>query len=71
MFHTDVHNINIRNKGMLTSPHRKALFERHFTLNIYKPCNSIQPMLKHLSPMIMLLWLVLSIKINMLIMNSY
>lgn len=41
-FRTDVHNINIRFKGLLTPPaHKTALFERSFQYNIQKYYNAL------------------------------
>lgn len=41
-FRTDVHNINIRRKSIITPPsHRTTLFQRSFRFNIYKTYNAI------------------------------
>lgn len=41
-FRTDVHNINIRRKSLITPPaHKTALYERSFTYNISKVYNKI------------------------------
>lgn len=41
-FRTDVHNINVRSRGLITPPfHKTALFERSFSFNVYKVYNAI------------------------------
>lgn len=46
-FRDDVHNLNLRYKGLLTPPyHKTALFERSFTFSIYKLYNPLPPQLK-------------------------
>lgn len=41
-FRTDVHNLNLRHKGLISPPyHKTALFQRSFTYNIYKLYNGI------------------------------
>lgn len=50
LFRTDVHNINTRNKDILTAPiHRTSQFERSFSYNIYKMYNDIPIQMKALS----------------------
>lgn len=49
-FRTDVHHLNVRNKGLITPPlHRSALYERSFSYSIYKTFNSIPESFKSLS----------------------
>lgn len=49
-FRTDVHNLNIRNKGLITPPiHRTALYERSFSYSIYKLYNAIPDSMKSLT----------------------
>lgn len=41
-FRTDVHNLNVRNKGLITPPvHGTAFFTRGFSFNIYKLHNAV------------------------------
>lgn len=47
-FRSDVHNINIRRKDMLTPPlHKSALFERSFSYNIARIYNNVPSELKN------------------------
>lgn len=47
VFRTDVHNINIRRKSLITPPaHKTALFERSFSYNLCKIYNEIPKALK-------------------------
>lgn len=49
-FRTDVHNVNIRRKSMITSSmHKTVLYERCFLFNIYKVYNEIPADLKQYS----------------------
>lgn len=49
-FRTDVHNLNLRFRGLITAPqHRTAIFERSFQYNISKIYNNIPSYLKSLS----------------------
>lgn len=48
-FRSDVHNINIRCKGLISPPpHKTSIFERSFSYNIYKMYNSIPNNIKSL-----------------------
>lgn len=50
-FRTDVHNLNLRFKGLITPPpHKTSLFQRSFTYNIYKLYNGLSESLKSLKP---------------------
>lgn len=50
-FRTDVHNVNIRNRGLLTPPlHKYEMFKRSFSYNIYKLYNNTPNHFKTLSP---------------------
>lgn len=50
-FRTDVHNINIRKKDMLSlPPHKTSLFQRSFSYNVVKMYNGIKPEFKSMSP---------------------
>ena len=50
VFRTDVHNINTRNKDILTAPiHRTSQFKRSFSFNIYKTYNEIPSQYKILN----------------------
>lgn len=49
-FRTDVHNLNVRSKGLLTPPiHKTAFFERGFSYNIAKRYNELDSNFKRLS----------------------
>lgn len=49
-FRTDVHNLNLRNKGLITPPfHRTSVFQRSFTYNIAKLYNSLPLNFKNVS----------------------
>jgi len=49
---TDVHNVNIRFKGLLTMPlHKTAMFQRSFSYNIVSKLNSISEHIKSLKPL--------------------
>lgn len=46
-FRTDVHNINIRSKHLIScNPHSTAIYERSFSFNVYKFYNKLPPLLK-------------------------
>ena len=46
-FRTDVHNLNVRRKSLITPPfHKTALFERSFSYNICKLYNRIPANIK-------------------------
>lgn len=46
-FRTDVHNVNIRRKSLITPPiHKTKLYERSFRFNIYKIYNNISTDIK-------------------------
>lgn len=48
-YRSDVHNINIRSKGLLTPPfHRTSMYQRSFSYNIAKYYNSLPPQFKKL-----------------------
>nr|CAH7760896.1 unnamed protein product [Callosobruchus chinensis] len=41
-FRTDVHNVNVRSKGLISAPHHRTTFcERSFKYNLYKEYNAI------------------------------
>lgn len=47
-FRSDIHNINVRSKGLLTPPlHKSVFFERSFSFTIYKLYNSVPDNLKN------------------------
>lgn len=47
-FRTDVHNINIRFKHLIScSPHSTAMYERSFSFNVYKLYNKLPSLLKN------------------------
>lgn len=49
-FRTDVHNLNLRRKGLIYPPtHRYTLFQRSFTFQVYKTYNSVPDHFKSLS----------------------
>lgn len=49
-FRTDVHNVNIRRKNIITPPlHRLALLERSFSYDIYRVYNNVPANLKILT----------------------
>ena len=49
-FRTDVHNVNVRTRGLITPPHhRTALFERSFTYNVAKLYNPLPVSVKSMS----------------------
>jgi len=49
-FRTDVHNLNLRNRGLLTPPfHRTAFFERSFSYNVPALYNGVALSLGKLS----------------------
>lgn len=46
-FHTDVHNLNLRFRGLITpSQHHTTVYERSFTYNVYKLYNGLSISLK-------------------------
>lgn len=48
-FRTDIHNLNVRSKGLISPPlHTTAIFERSFSFNIYKLYNSLDLNLKRM-----------------------
>lgn len=49
-FRTDVHNINIRSRGLITPPlHKTCLYERSFSYNVYKIYNAVPDGFKKMS----------------------